>query len=103
MSMTEELAQLHELHRAGGLSDDEFARAKARLIDTPSPLLAGVVGVGTLRRSRQERWIAGVCGGLAQGTGTAPWVWRLLFALLLCWGGAGLVVYLLMWFFVPSD
>ena len=31
------------------------------------------------------------------------WVWRLLFALLLLCGGAGLVLYLLLWIFVPTE
>ena len=30
MSLSDDLARLHELHRAGALSDDEFATAKAR-------------------------------------------------------------------------
>jgi phage shock protein PspC (stress-responsive transcriptional regulator) len=44
-----------------------------------------------------------VCGGLGRATGVASWVWRLLFALLFIFAGAGLLVYLLLWLFVPSD
>jgi phage shock protein PspC (stress-responsive transcriptional regulator) len=56
-----------------------------------------------LRRSRSDRWIAGVCGGLAKATAVESWVWRLAFALLLLCGGAGLLVYVLMWIFVPAE
>jgi phage shock protein C len=43
-----------------------------------------------------------VCGGLAEATGLAPWAWRLVFAVLTLWGGAGLLIYVLMWVFVPN-
>jgi phage shock protein C len=105
MALSEELNRLDELHKRGALSDDEFARAKSRLLADPSangaaPVLAAV---GALRRSRQDRWIAGVCGGLAKATGAESWVWRLLFSLLLFCGGAGLLIYVLMWIFVPAE
>jgi len=32
MTLSEELERLHQLHRAGGLTDEEFAAAKARLL-----------------------------------------------------------------------
>ncbi len=105
MSMSDELGKLQDLHQRGALTDDEFARAKARLLDGPaahvdSPVLAAL---NALRRSRSDRWIAGVCGGLAISTGVESWVWRLVFALLLLCGGAGAVLYLLLWIFVPGE
>jgi phage shock protein C len=57
----------------------------------------------SLVRSRRHRMIAGVCGGLAPATGADAWVWRLLFAILFFCGGAGLVIYLLLWIFVPAE
>jgi phage shock protein C len=109
MTLSEDLARLQDLHQRGALTDDEFSRAKARLLDHPdapksapaaSPLLAAV---NALRRSRSDRWIAGVCSGIARATGVDSWVWRLLFSLLILCGGAGLVVYVLFWIFVPSE
>jgi phage shock protein PspC (stress-responsive transcriptional regulator) len=109
MALSDELAKLQELHQRGALTDEEFSRAKARLLDepdahdeatTPSPALTAVNG---LRRSRGDRWIAGVCGGLAHATGVDSWVWRLFFALLVLCGGAGLVIYLLLWVFMPRE
>lgn len=108
MSLSDELARLHELHQRGGLSADEFARAKARLLGdggAPSgePPGAAFAALNALRRSTGDRWIAGVCGGIAKASGVESWIWRMLFALLLLCGGAGLLIYLLMWIFVPSE
>lgn len=105
MSTTDDLVRLSELHRSGSLSDEEFARAKARLLAEPgaadpSPL---VDAVNALRRSRSDRWIGGVCGGIARATGVQAWIWRLATVLLALWGGSGLIVYLLLWIFVPQD
>jgi phage shock protein C len=102
MSLSDELNRLAELHQRGALTDEEFARAKRRLLDPPpfEPIAAKVNG---LCRSRSDRWIAGVCGGLAAATGLESWAWRLAFALLLVFGGAGLVFYLLLWLFVPLE
>jgi phage shock protein PspC (stress-responsive transcriptional regulator) len=105
MSISEELEKLGELHRQGVLADDEFARAKARVLaDTgrarPDPAASAI---NALRRSRDQRWVGGVCGGLGQVTGLATWVLRLMFALLVLCGGTGLLVYLLLWIFVPEE
>ncbi|MFO1219211.1 MAG: PspC domain-containing protein [Burkholderiaceae bacterium] len=106
MALSDELNRLHELHQRGGLTDDEFARAKARALGEaaagdapPSPAMAAL---NALRRQREDRWIAGVCGGIARATGVESWVWRLIFAALLLWGGVGLLVYVLLWLFVPE-
>ena len=56
-----------------------------------------------LRRSRDDRWLGGVCGGIARVTGVESWIWRLLFALLALCAGTGALVYLLMWILVPAD
>jgi phage shock protein PspC (stress-responsive transcriptional regulator) len=101
MSLSDDMARLHDLHQRGALSDDEFARAKRTLLDgAPPPAMAAM---NALRRSRSDRWVAGVCAGIAQALGLDAWVVRLLFAALLVWGGAGLLVYLLLWIFVPSE
>ena len=105
MSLADELHRLDELRVRGVLSDDEFQRVKARLVDgtpaTGSP--PPIASVNRLRRSLSDRWIGGVCGGLAVATGVDSWVWRLLMTLLLFFGGTGLVAYLLLWLFVPNE
>jgi phage shock protein PspC (stress-responsive transcriptional regulator) len=107
MSMSDELARLAELHQRGALSDDEFARAKARVLNGSAAAVPGqapVVGaVNALRRSRDERWLGGVCGGIAAMSGLAAWVWRVLFVLLAVCGGTGVLLYLLLWIFVPQE
>lgn len=56
-----------------------------------------------LRRSRKEKMIAGVCGGLAEYFDRDPTWIRLLFILLLFFGGSAFLVYLVMWLVVPLD
>lgn len=107
MSTTDDLARLADLHRNGALTDDEFAQAKARVL--AAPVGAGTAGASVLaslnrlQRSRDERWLGGVCGGLARLSGAAAWVWRLAFVLLVLFGGTGLLLYVLLWVLLPSD
>jgi phage shock protein C len=56
-----------------------------------------------LYRSRQERMLGGVCGGLADYLGLDPTVVRLIFLLLFFLGGQGLLIYLIMWLIVPEE
>jgi phage shock protein PspC (stress-responsive transcriptional regulator) len=105
MALSDELSKLDELRQRGVLNDEEFARAKVRLLDgAPAADAApAVAAVNALRRSRSDRWIGGVCGGLARPTGIESWIWRLLFAVFFLFGGVGLLLYVLMWIFVPSE
>jgi phage shock protein PspC (stress-responsive transcriptional regulator) len=106
MTLADELARLQELHARGALSDDEFARAKAKLLDPrpPPPVPPpAVAAINTLRRNRTDKWLGGVCGGLGLSTGVDSWIWRLLFAVLGLFGGTGFVLYLLLWIFVPQE
>ncbi|KTC81360.1 PspC domain-containing protein [Legionella brunensis] len=56
-----------------------------------------------LYRSRRERMIAGVCGGLAEYFGMDPTIMRLIFVVLLLLGGSTILVYLIMWLVVPQE
>lgn len=56
-----------------------------------------------LYRSRTDRKLAGVCGGLAQYFNTDATLLRVLFVVLALLGGPGLVIYLLMWILVPEE
>lgn len=60
-------------------------------------------GVRRATRSSDDRWLAGVCGGLAEHTGVPSWVFRLAFVTTTLLGGLGLIAYALMWVFVPLD
>jgi len=103
MSFADEVEKLDALKQKGALSEEEYKRAIARLLDSAKVPPRAVTAINALRRSRSDRWLGGVCGGLAEATGLDNWVWRLIFAVLLLFGGAGLIIYLLMWIFVPTD
>ena len=105
MTLSDELAKLAELRASGTLTDEEFARAKERLLGAQSqhPQEPAVAAVNAFRRSRSDRVLGGVCGGLGRSTGVEAWVWRLLFTVLFIFAGAGLLLYLLLWIFVPSE
>jgi phage shock protein PspC (stress-responsive transcriptional regulator) len=104
MSLVDELARLEEMRARGTLSEEEFQRAKARLIgERGAPTSEPVAAINRLRRSRSDKWLGGVCAGIAQVSGIEAWIWRLMFVLLMMFGGTGLVVYLLLWIFVPLE
>ncbi|MCG2583114.1 PspC domain-containing protein [Massilia sp. TS11] len=106
MSVSEELKRLHELHQAGALTDAEFEQAKAKLLSGGAAPVRDEdlkSDLGRLRRSTTDRWLGGVCGGLAKATGLESWVWRLIFVLAVVCLGTGVLVYLLMWIFIPEE
>ncbi|MDC8760778.1 PspC domain-containing protein [Janthinobacterium fluminis] len=121
MDVSDEIKRLHELHQAGALSDAEFAQAKAKILssvnlDKPGGQPNGQPGgapsspgsdlvqeFSRLRRSRSDRWLGGVCGGLGQVSGMESWIWRLVFALFALTFGFSAVIYILLWIFVPED
>jgi phage shock protein PspC (stress-responsive transcriptional regulator) len=56
-----------------------------------------------LLRSRDDRKIAGVAGGLGRYTNVDPLVFRILLVVLAIFGGSGLLLYALAWLFVPEE
>ncbi len=56
-----------------------------------------------LERSRRDRWIAGVAGGIAQHIGVSPAAVRVAFVVLSFAAGFGLVVYVLTWLLAPLE
>lgn len=101
MTIADDLTRLEQMHERGKLSDDEFAKAKEKLLNS-SGTHATIDGLNRFRRSREDNWIGGVCGGLAESTGLDSWIWRTLFAVLTLAGGSGLLIYLVLWIFVPE-
>ena len=84
MTLGDELSKLAELRAAGTLTEEEFVRAKERLLNGQHPPVSdpAVSAVNGFRRSRSDRVFGGVCGGLGRATGVEGWVWRLLFAVM---------------------
>jgi phage shock protein C len=105
MTLGDELSKLAELRSSGSLTEEEFRRAKERLLQSEQtrPSDPVVSAVNSFRRSRNDRWFGGVCGGIARSTGMDAWVWRLIFTALFICAGAGLLLYVLLWLFVPSE
>ncbi len=57
-----------------------------------------------LRRSRSNRLVAGVCGGLGQFFGISPMWFRLAFLLALIPGGVpGILTYAILWIVIPNE
>lgn len=58
-----------------------------------------------LHRSRRNRVIAGVCGGIAEWLGWRPTTVRLLYVLLSVLSVAfpGILVYVLLWILMPES
>ena len=109
MPLPDELEKLNALHERGALTDEEFALGKKRLLEG-APAEAGPTRgtssepastLNRLRRSLKDRWIGGVCGGLGELSGIPSWSWRILFVLTAFLHGLGLLMYVLLWIFVP--
>ena len=55
-----------------------------------------------LRRSTRDHVIGGVCGGLGEHTDLPSWAWRVIFCVAVLYFGVGLLLYLLLWVFIPA-
>jgi phage shock protein C len=112
MNLADDLQKLQTLREQGALSEEEFVQAKKRLLEDDAKLGNGEgrkVNERTpsvlhqLHRSRDDRWVAGVSGGLAKLTNIPTWAWRILFVLTGLLHGVGVVMYILLWIFVPLE
>jgi phage shock protein PspC (stress-responsive transcriptional regulator) len=56
-----------------------------------------------LVRPRDDRWIGGVCAGLARRFGLSPNLVRLLFVLSILLPGPQFLIYLALWIIMPND
>ena len=109
MNLPDDLQKLYNLREQGALTEEEFALAKTRLLEgmaeesqpkTDKPR-EPAASLNQFRRSLTDRWIGGVCGGLGETTGIPSWSWRILFVLTALLHGIGVVMYILLWIFVP--
>jgi phage shock protein C len=60
-------------------------------------------GPRKLYRSRSNRQLAGVCGGVAKYFNIDPTLVRVLFVAFAVLGGPGLLAYILLWIIVPEE
>jgi phage shock protein C len=65
----------------------------------------GAMSGNPLRRSRQHRLLAGVCGGLAEWLGWDPTLVRILYVVVSVLSAAfpGVLVYLVLWIVMPKE
>ena len=56
-----------------------------------------------LSRPQDDKWIAGVCSGLARRFGLSPGFVRFLFVLSIILPGSQVVVYLVLWLLMPKE
>jgi phage shock protein C len=103
MTMADELEKLHRLLQNGALTQSEYDTAKARLLGGSSGADRASLSINRLRLSDSDKWIAGVCGGIAAVTGVEAWIWRLIFVLGLLAGGFTAFLYVILWIFVPRE
>jgi len=103
VSVADELEKLQSLRDRGVLSEEEFARAKAQALEQAARSSDARSFLQHLARSRSDRFIGGVCGGLGHRTDLPAWAWRIIFCLTFLYFGAGLLIYLLLWLFLPQE
>ncbi len=58
---------------------------------------------GKLVRSKSDRMIAGVCGGLARYFNIDPVIVRLVFVLAVLFGGVSPLIYVVLWIVMPEE
>ncbi|MBN1631166.1 MAG: PspC domain-containing protein [Thermoleophilia bacterium] len=56
-----------------------------------------------LHRSRTDKMIGGVCGGLGEYFGIDPTIVRVVWVAITLFGGAGILAYLILWIIMPQD
>jgi phage shock protein PspC (stress-responsive transcriptional regulator) len=56
-----------------------------------------------LVRPLQGRYVAGVCAALGRATHTDPVLWRVVLAVLVCFGGIGALAYIGLWLLTPEE
>jgi phage shock protein PspC (stress-responsive transcriptional regulator) len=65
-------------------------------------IFAALRGIG-IRRRTDDKWIAGVCSGLADRLGVDPVIVRVGLVVLTLLGGVGVTLYLVAWALLPND
>ena len=106
MDLPDQLQKLQSLHEQGVLTQEEFTLAKKRVLDGAAAQNSQASTqsnsfLNQFRLSTTDKWIGGICGGLATLTNVPAWTWRILFLMTALLHGIGVLVYILLWIFVP--
>src|SRR5919107_466436 len=90
-------------HRQACRHDNRTAPRPPPRVGPPPPPPPGPPVRPQLRRSRTDKILGGVGGGLAEYSGIDALLWRVGFVALALAGGTGVIVYLLLWVLMPAD
>ncbi len=71
--------------------------------DTGSATVTDQSAARQLRRSADDRMLAGVAGGIARYLGTDVTLVRVIVAALALFTGAGVALYIAAWLLIPED
>jgi phage shock protein PspC (stress-responsive transcriptional regulator) len=75
----------------------------ATTAEARSATFTGQPGAGQLRRSGDDRMLAGVAGGIARCLGADVTLVRVIIAALALFTGAGAALYIAAWLLIPAD
>lgn len=70
--------------------------------NTQTDAMTNTTNQNGLQRSREQRIVAGVAGGLGKRFGVSPWWFRAGFIVLSAFGGLGLALYAIGWLLIPE-
>jgi phage shock protein PspC (stress-responsive transcriptional regulator) len=71
--------------------------------DARSATVTGQPQAGQLRRSADDKLLAGVAGGIARYLNTNVTLVRIIIAALVLFTGAGVALYVAAWLLIPAD
>ena len=75
----------------------------ATTADARSATVTGQPQAGQLRRSADDKMLAGVAGGIARYLNTDVTLIRIIIAALVLFTGAGVALYVAAWLLIPAD
>ncbi len=68
-----------------------------------TPKEANQPEIKRLYRSRSDRVLAGVCGGIGKYLGVDPVAIRLVWAISILFMGTGILAYIIAWIIIPEE
>ena len=92
----------HDAGAEGEGAEPTERASSGRAESTTSELEQPATGQRRLRRSRDDRVIAGVCGGIGEYFGIDAVLVRIAALILVFAGGAGIVLYIIGWIAMPE-
>jgi phage shock protein PspC (stress-responsive transcriptional regulator) len=72
-------------------------------IQPQARMTKGAYDVNHLYRPRDDRWVAGVCAGLARRFGISSGLVRLIFVVSCVLPGPQFLIYLILWAMMPNE